>query len=124
MPLNEDEQRILQEIERQFHADDPESARRISSTTLPRYLARNCRWSGLGFVVGLVILVVAFASSWIIGVFGFLIMVASAVVLIQNVRKMSRLGLQQVTKSMGRQSLTETMDEAARRLRGRFHRDE
>jgi hypothetical protein len=124
VPLNEDEQRILQEIERQFHADDPESARRIGSTTLPRYLARNCRWAALGFLVGLVILVVAFASSWIIGVFGFLIMVASAVVLIQNIRKMSRLGLQQVSKSIGRQSLSEAVDDAARRLRGRFRKED
>jgi len=118
--LNEDEERILQEIERQFHADDPESARRIGSTTLPRYLARNCRWAALGFVIGLLILVVAFASSWIIGIFGFLIMVASAVILIQNIRKMSKLGLEQVTRSISGYRL----DDAARRFRGRFRKDD
>ena len=57
MPLNEHEDRILQEIEQRFYDHDPESARRIDSTTLPRYLARNCRWALLGFLLGLIVLV-------------------------------------------------------------------
>ena len=124
MPLNEDEQRILAEIERQFHAQDPDSARRISSTTLQRYLARNSRWAALGFIVGLVVLMAAFASSWIIGIFGFLIMVASAVVLIQNLRKMSRLGLEQMSRSINSRNLSQSMDDFGRRLRRRFNTDE
>jgi sensor histidine kinase YesM len=120
MPLNENEQRILAEIERQFHAHDPESAKRISSTTLHRYLARNCRWAALGFVVGLVILLAAFASSWVLGIFGFVVMVASAVVLIQNLRKMSRLGLEQVTRSVGGQNLGQVVEELVQRWRRRF----
>ena len=120
VPLNEDEQRILQEIERQFHADDPESAKRISSTTLPRYLARNSRWAALGFLVGLAILIVGFASSWILGVFGFLVMVGSAVVLIQNLHKMGRLGLQHMSQSIRSRSFSEAVDDAARRFRQRF----
>lgn len=121
MPLNEEEQRILAEIERQFHANDPDSAKRISSTTLQRYLARNCRWAALGFVVGLVILLAAFASSWIVGIFGFLLMVASTVVLVQNLRKMSRLGLEQMSRSINAKNLPQSMDEFGRRLRRRFN---
>ena len=124
MPLNEDEQRILAEIEKQFHANDPESARRISSTTLRHYLVRNCAWAFGGLVLGLVILLVAFASSWILGVFGFLIMVASAVVLVQNLRKMSRLGVEQVTKSMGAHNINQAVEEAARKLRRRLRGEE
>ena len=124
MPLNEEEQRILAEIERQFHAHDPESAKRISSTTLQRYLARNSRWAALGFIVGLIILLAGFASSWIIGIFGFLIMVASAVVLIQNLRKMSRLGLEQVSRSINARNLSQTMDDFGRKLRRRFNSDD
>jgi ABC-type multidrug transport system fused ATPase/permease subunit len=124
VPLNEDEQRILAEIERQFHAEDPESARRIASTTLHRYLVRNSIWSFVGLLVGLAILLVAFASSWILGVFGFLIMVASAVVLVQNLRKMSRLGVEQVTRSMGAHNLNQAFDEYARKLRRRLRGEE
>src|ERR1700722_16476660 len=93
LPLNENEQRILHEIEKRFHAEDPESARRLGSTTLPGYLARNCKRAALGFVAGLVILLVAFASSWILGVLGFLVMVVSAVVLIHNLHRMGRFGI-------------------------------
>lgn len=120
MPLNEEEERILAEIERQLHATDPESAKRISSTTLQRYLARNCKLALLGFVVGLVILLAAFASSWILGIFGFLVMVASAVVLIQNLRKMSRLGIEQMTRAAGGRNLNQAVEDFSRRLRRRL----
>ena len=124
MPLNEDEERILAEIERQFHAQDPESAKRIGTTTLQRYLARNCKWAAVGFVVGLLILLAAFASSWILGIFGFLVMVASAVVLIQNLHKMSRLGLEQVSRSIGGRNLNQAMEDFSRRLRRRLGSDD
>ncbi|HET9076346.1 MAG TPA: DUF3040 domain-containing protein [Acidimicrobiales bacterium] len=121
MPLNEEEQRILAEIERQFHAQDPDSAKRISSTTLQRYLARNCRWAALGFIVGLVILLAAFASSWIVGIFGFLLMVASTVVLVQNLRKMSRVGLEQVSRSNYARNFSQAVDDFGKRLRRRLN---
>ena len=125
MPLNEDEERILAEIERQFHATDPDSAKRISNTTLQRYLARNCKLALLGFFVGLVILLAAFASSWILGVFGFLVMVTSAVFLIQNLHKMSRLGLEHVSRSIGGQNLNQALEDFSRRLRRRLgHEDD
>jgi hypothetical protein len=118
--LNEHEERILAEIERQFHANDPESAKRIGSTTLQRYLARNCKWALLTFVIGLLILLAAFASSWVLGIFGFLVMVASAVVLIQNLHKMSRLGLEQMSRTIGVRNLNQTVEDLQRRLRRRF----
>ncbi len=124
MPLNEDEERILAEIERQFHASDPDSARRIGSTTLQRYLARNCKWAAVGFVAGLIILLAAFASSWILGIFGFLVMVASAVVLIQNLHKMSRLGLEQMGRSMSARNLNQAVEDFSRRLRRRLGNSE
>lgn len=124
MPLNEDEERILAEIERQFHASDPESARRISSTTLQRYLARNCKWAALGLVAGLIILIAGFASSWVVGTVGFLIMVASAVVLIQNLHKMSRLGLEQMSRSIASRNLNQAFEDFARRMRRRMGRSD
>ena len=124
MPLNENEERILAEIERQFHATDPAQAKRISSTTLQRYLARNCKWAAAGFVAGLVILLAAFASSWVLGIFGFLVMLASAVILIQNLHKMSRLGLEQVSRSIGARNLHQAVEDFSQRLRRRLGRDD
>jgi ABC-type multidrug transport system fused ATPase/permease subunit len=124
LPLNENEERILAEIERQFHASDPDSARRLSNTTLKSYLARNCKLASLGFVVGLVILVAAFAFSWVLAVVGFLIMLASAVALIQNLRKFSRLGLEQVSRSIQSRNLNQSVEDLARRLRRRLGGEE
>src|ERR1043165_8209839 len=62
MPLSEDEQRILQEIEAQFYANDPQLAQQVSETTLYRHSARNIKWAALGFVVGFVVLLTSFAS--------------------------------------------------------------
>lgn len=124
MPLNEHEERILHEIEQRFYAHDPESARRIESTTLDAYLARNCRWAAAGFVVGLIILLAAFASNWVVGVFGFVVMLASAVMLIQNLRKIGRRGMEELRRSMGSRSVAEIAEDAARRLRRRLGRED
>jgi hypothetical protein len=122
--LNENEERILQEIEQRFYAHDPESARRIGSTTLPKYLARNCRWAALGFLAGLLVLLVGFASSWIVGIFGFVVMLASAIILIHNLRLMGRHGMRQLAESVRARHVNESVDDALRRLRRRFGRDD
>lgn len=124
MPLNEHEERILHEIEQRFYAHDPESARRIESTTLDAYLARNCRWAAVGFVVGLVILLAGFASNWVVGVFGFVVMLASAVALIQNLRRIGRRGIEGLRQSIGKRSLPEVIEDANRRLRRRLGRED
>ena len=123
VPLSEDEQRILHEIEQRFYANDPERAKRISSSTLPRYLARNCRWAALGFVVGLVVLLASFATSWLVGVFGFVVMLVSAIALTQNLRKMGRHGWQQLTETVKARNANDTWSDARERLRKRFGGD-
>ncbi len=124
MPLNEHEERILHEIEQRFLAHDPESANRLRSTTLPKYLARNCRWAALGFLVGLVVLLVGFASNWIVGVFGFAVMLGSAIVLTHNVRRMGQHGFRQLSDSLRGRGLSQAIDDAARRFKRRFGGDE
>jgi Protein of unknown function (DUF3040) len=124
VPLNENEERILQEIEQRFLANDPESANRLGSTTLPKYLARNCKWAALGFLAGLVVLLVGFASSWIVGVFGFAVMLVSAIVLTHNLRRMGQHGFRQLSQSMRARNLNEAIDDAARRFRRRFGGDD
>ena len=124
MPLSEDEQRILHEIERRFYEHDPEYAKSIESTTLYRSLGRNCKWAALGFVAGLVILLVSFASSVLLGAFGFGVMLVSAIVFTQNLRKMGRAGWQQVTETMRAGNVREYFGDAGKRFRKRFRRDQ
>src|SRR5947199_5773009 len=96
VPLSEDEQRILHEIEQQFYESDPAFARGVGKTTLYRHAGRNLKWATLGFLAGFVLLVVAFASSLFLGFVGFAVMLACAFVFERNLRKMGRSGCRRV----------------------------
>ena len=61
--------------------------------------------------------------SWVVGVFGFVVMLASTVMLIQNVRRIGRRGIEELRQSIGSRSLADAVEDAARRLRQRFGRD-
>jgi len=123
VPLSEEEQRILREIEQRYYTHDKKSAQRIGQTTLPRYLARNCAWAALGFVFGLVVLLASFEFSWVLAIVGFLIMVGSALWFTQNLRKMGHHGWQQLNKSVQSSNLNDRLDEARKRLRRRLGED-
>jgi hypothetical protein len=123
VPLNENEQRILAEIERQFHSQNPKSAELLASTTLQRYLARKCKWAALGSVVGLAVLLAAFAFSWVLAVVGFLIMLSSAIVLVTNLIRISRLGVEQMTQTIRSRNPNQSLAELARKFRERFGGD-
>ena len=124
MPLSEDEQRILHEIEQQFYESDPAFAREVGKTTLYRHAGRNLKWAALGFVCGFVLLLVSFASSLILGFAGFLVMLGSAVVFERNLRKMGRAGWRQVSDTMKTHNLRGSMGDAGKRIRKRFKREE
>ena len=122
MPLSEEEQRILSEIERRFYASDPKTAHQLSTTTLYRHAGRNCKWAAAGFVAGLAILLVSFASSLILGAVGFLIMLASAFVFERNLRKMGRASWHEMTEAM--RARGGPVGDTGKKLRERFRRDE
>jgi hypothetical protein len=124
VPLSEDEQRILHEIERSFYEHDPAFARGVSQTTLYRHAGRNCKYAGLGFVAGLVVLIASFTTSLFLGMIGFLVMLGSAFVFERNVRKMGKAGWQQMTQSMRDRGLPDALGGARQRLRDRFRREE
>ena len=124
MPLNEDEQRILSEIEQQFYESDPAFARGVGQTTLYRHAGRNLKWAGLGFFGGFVLLVWAFASSLVLGFVGFLVMLACAFIFERNLRKMGKAGWAQVTGNFKAGNLKDSVGDAGMRLRKRFKREE
>ena len=120
MPLSEDEQRILSEIERSFYEHDPAFARQVGSTTVYSHARRNLKWSTVAFVAGLAIMVVSFASSLLLGVLGFGIMLASAVWFERNLRRMGKAGWKSVSKSMPGGNLKNALGDARTRMRDRF----
>ena len=124
MPLSEDEERILHEIEQQLHATDPQLVREVSSTTLYRHAGRNLKWATLGFIGGLVFMVMTFTTSTWLGVVGFLGMLASAIAFERNLRKMGKAGWRQITQNVGTSSVRDYFGNAQQRMRDRFKRDE
>lgn len=97
MPLSEDEQRILTQIEQQLYEDDPSLAHEVSSTTVFTHGFKNIRWAAAGFVAGLVVLLLTLSVSFWLSFLGFLIMLASAWYGEKNLRRVGKAGLQQVT---------------------------
>jgi hypothetical protein len=79
MPLDDKEQRILDEIERQFYQDDPELARAVQRIQRPKRV--GVRLSALGVFLGLVIIVL-FITDTYIAAGGFLLLVVSATSLV------------------------------------------
>ncbi|MEW6476396.1 MAG: DUF3040 domain-containing protein [Actinomycetota bacterium] len=124
MPLSEDEQRILQEIEAQFYANDPQLAQQVSETTLYRHASRNIKWAALGFVVGFVVLLTSFASSLFFGFIGFLAMLGCAFVIVSNLRKMGKAGLESITASMRGKRLKSFFGDAGKNIRKPFRKED
>ncbi len=86
MPLSEHEQRILAEIERRLLEEDPKFAQQVGSS-FQAHLARRLKLAGLGFVLGLVVLVVGFIQNVGLGVAGFVVMLISIFEVVRTLRR-------------------------------------
>lgn len=124
MPLSEEEQRILQDIERSFYETDPAFARAVETSTLHRHAGRNCKLAAVGFVLSVALLLATFTQVPVLGFVGFLGMVSSTFVFVQNLR---RAGGPNVTASGLRQGVgaasSQRLDRLAARWRDRFKRE-
>ncbi len=83
MPLDDHEQQILDEIERQFYEEDPDLAhavRNIDRTT--RY---GIRLPAIGTVAGIAIILLFFTVNTVIAFTGFAILVTSATALVHGI---------------------------------------
>jgi hypothetical protein len=124
MPLSEEELRILQEIEANLTATDPGLVQQVSETTLYRHAARAIKWAVIGFIAGLVLLVVTFTTSLLVGFIGFLVMLGSLLVIERNARKLGRAGMDTLTSSWRSGSVGGFFGSASRRMRDRWRRDD
>ena len=124
MPLSEDEQRILDQIEAQFYANDPHLAQQVSETTLYRHASRNIKWAALGFVVGFLVLLTSFASNLFLGFLGFLAMLVCAFVIVGNLKKMGNAGLESITASVKGKRLKSLFGDAGKNIRKPFRKED
>ena len=120
MPLSEDEERILHEIAQQFYDDDPDFAREVGETTLYTHTVRRMKWSGFGFVAGVVFLIATLSTSFLLAFGGFLAMLGCALYFERNLRKLGKAGLDQVTRSIKATGFRDAIGGARGRMRERF----
>lgn len=88
MPLDDNEQKILAEIERQFYEEDPELARAVSHIRRPSRV--GVRLSLLGVLAGLVVVIAFFASNTFLALAGFGLLVVSATLLVNGLKAKNR----------------------------------
>jgi hypothetical protein len=122
MPLSEDEQRILQDIERSFYETDPKFAETVSRTTLYRHAGRNCKWAVALFAVSLVVLLASFINFPLVAFAGFLGMMAATAVFVKNVRRIGNAGFKEVSEQLAAQEMSVRVDGLRHRFFDRFRR--
>jgi len=84
VPLSEEEQRILHEMEKKLFEHDRGF---IGRDRGPRsFVSRSLRASVALFVAGFAIVVISFRSSLLLATFGFLVMLVSAVMFERSIR--------------------------------------
>src|SRR3954451_25307159 len=75
VPLSEEELRALEQMERALVQEDPKLASTLRGTNLRRAARRRAVLAGVGFVLGIAILMVgAVARLTVVGILGFVVM--------------------------------------------------
>jgi hypothetical protein len=88
VPLSDEEQRLLEQMERALAADDPKFASTLSGSRLLSRNRRRALAGVLGFVLGLALLMIGvIVPMTVVSVGGFVVMLASAYVALTYWRK-------------------------------------
>lgn len=80
MALSEQERKLLEQLEASLMADDPKLHDTLSGSSTIRLHRRRAALAGLGFILGVVLLVVGVQFHPVVSVAGFLLMLAGALV--------------------------------------------
>jgi hypothetical protein len=124
MPLSEDEQRILSEIEQRLYETDPDLAKNVGRTTVYTHALRHLKWATALFVVGVVVMIATLSTSFWFAFGGFLLMLCSALWFERNARKLGRTGIHQATTHLRTSGLRDAFGSTSQRMRDRFKRSE
>lgn len=124
VPLSEDEQRILFEIEQKLTESDPALAREVGSTTVYSHAFRNLKWAAAGFALGVIVMIAMLSKSFLLAFGGFLVMLACALWFERNARRLGRVGLEQMTQSDRSAGLRDYFGSTSQRMRERFRRED
>jgi hypothetical protein len=124
VPLSEDEQRILLEIEQRLTEEDPDLVREVASTTVYTHALRNLKLATLLFIVGFVAMLWLLGTHALLSFGGFLIMLVAALVFERNARRLGKAGMQQFTQNLRPGFVREYFGTQGQRMRDRMRRDD
>ncbi|HEX9978416.1 MAG: DUF3040 domain-containing protein [Actinomycetota bacterium] len=102
MPLDDREQRILEEIERQFYQEDPKLAETVRDATLASVAGHHAKWAALGFIAGVALMLGFFTRITLVALGGFAAMVVSLVWMVAILRRRSGVGASAPGSVVGR----------------------
>ena len=126
MPLSEHEQRLLDQIEQALYAEDPKWANTVRTRDPRNHYKRRLVKATIGFVLGVVLLMVGVVSQIIpLGVGGFVVMLAACLWGLSSWKRMNGFGPDAARRQpgaqggaprqSGRRSFMERMEERWRR---------
>lgn len=117
MPLTPQEQRILEEIEKRLAEEDPRLVESVTKASVASHALRRIRWGLVGFVIGFILLLMFVASTWF-AVAGFVLMLASGLMVYQYLKRIGRDQLR-THGERGGLSVTAALARLSERLRRR-----
>nr|WP_221475594.1 DUF3040 domain-containing protein [Sphaerisporangium rubeum] len=127
VPLSEHEQRLLEQIEQALYAEDPKWANTVRISDPRNHYKRRLVKASIGFVLGVVLLMVGVVAPIIpLGVGGFVVMLAACLWGLSSWKRMNGFGGDNTTARPGqaaqperrrasRPSFMERMEERWRR---------
>jgi hypothetical protein len=90
VPLSEEEQRQFEQLERALAAEDPKFVSAMRGTNVRVYYKRRAVLASVGFILGIAVLMTgAILPNTIVGVIGFVVMVACLYVAALSMRRIS-----------------------------------
>lgn len=118
MPLSEEEQRILAQIEANLLASDPDLAHHVGTARIPRDARRRLQLATVGFVAAVVASVLLLSVSFVLAFGAFLVAFAAIVYVQGDIRALSRARI-----SQARSDIKAGMKESMREVKDRRGRD-
>jgi len=119
VPLSEEELRLLEQMERALSEEDPKFANTLRGTALRRAQRRQAIAAGAVLAGGIAILMSGVVTEvWLLGVLGFLVMLASASTGLSALRGHPPVVPSSRATRLGRVSLLERAEHRWRRRRG------
>ncbi len=93
MPLDDREQKILEEIERQFYEEDPKLAETVRTASIASISTKNLKWALLSLAVGVGLMLGFFTWSTYVALAGFAVMVLAVAWIVAIIRKRAGMSI-------------------------------